>query len=60
MMDNMSLSLFLPGMGGAAIAPPSSLVDRDGKSYDPLKLCFKRQQSKYTVMAAEKEEGLMA
>lgn len=30
------LSLPPPGMGGAAIAPPSSLVDRDGKPCDSL------------------------
>uniref|UniRef100_A0A3Q3KTJ3 Splicing factor 45 n=1 Tax=Mastacembelus armatus TaxID=205130 RepID=A0A3Q3KTJ3_9TELE len=31
-LKTASVSLFFPGMGGAAIAPPSSLVDRDGSS----------------------------
>lgn len=29
---------WFPGMGGAAIAPPSSLVDREGKCDDYISL----------------------
>lgn len=48
-------------MGGAAIAPPSSLVDRDGKSFDPSgAVGFKHQQNRYGVTAAEKEQALLA
>lgn len=48
-----SFSFSFSGMGGVAIAPPSSLVD--SKSVN-----LKHQENKDIVMAGGKEQGLMA
>lgn len=49
MKMNLSPPFSFSGMGGAAIAPPSSLVDRDGKSDVLIKQNFVRKENYQTT-----------